>query len=834
MVRMRCRIAEDEPAASALGKLQAVLSEHVLDDDERRFVEPRVAQLLGTEDGTRYERDDLFAAWRVFFERLADVYPVVMVFEDMQWADDSLLDFIDYLLEWSRNSPLFVCTLARPELQERRPTWGSGRRNFTSIYLEPLSPSAMEDLLSGLVPGLPEEVRRQILERAEGIPLYAVETVRMLLDRGVLAQEGPVYRPVVTIDTLEIPETLHALIAARLDGLAPEQRRLLQDAAVLGKTFTKLALATLSGLGEDELEPLLRSLVRKEILVVQSDPRSPEHGQYSFVQDLLRHVAYETLSRRERRSRHLAAASHLATSFPDDEEEIVEVLASHYLDAYRALPDAEDAEQVKGQAREMLSRAGERASSLAAAREAQRYFEQAAELADDAIARADLVSRAGEMATRRGRIGEAREHFDQALSAYQAAGRRHRAARVSARAADLDNREGRVGEAVPRLEQALETLSSDEPGEDVAVVAAQLGRFLVLSGRAEEAAPQLEVALELAEALELPEVFVEALTSKAVVLIGRNRLEEARIVLEGALNHARANDLTAATIRALNNLAVVFESSDRYAEAVEASDDMLEVARRIGDRGWEGQALAGPTSAFVLLGRWDDALARAAEVESLPGAAGGRGLAIHLAEVECWRGHPAEARARLERNLDLRDTDDPQARTGYTVHEAMVLRAEGKPQDGLDALDPLLASTDLPITFLTVKLGLVEALECAFELGDSARLEELLARIEALRPGERPPILSAHAARFGARMANEPAAVERGFARAEQIFRERSLAFWLAVTQLEHGEWLIARGRADEAELLLAEARDTFERLEATPWLDRLERGEAGRAEFVV
>src|SRR5207253_8157226 len=162
---------------------------------------------------------------RVFFERLAQVNPVVMVFEDMQWADDSLLDFIDYLLEWSRSFPLFACTLARPELLDRRPTWGAGRRNFTSLYLAPLSGTAMEELLTGLVPGLPEEVRRQILERAEGIPLYAVETVRMLLDRGLLVREGAVYRPAGKIDALDVPETLHALIAARLDGLPPEERR---------------------------------------------------------------------------------------------------------------------------------------------------------------------------------------------------------------------------------------------------------------------------------------------------------------------------------------------------------------------------------------------------------------------------------------------------------------------------------------------------------------------------------------------------------------------------------------------------------------------------------
>jgi class 3 adenylate cyclase/tetratricopeptide (TPR) repeat protein len=834
MVRMRCRVAEDEAAASALTKLQAVLSEHVLDDDERRFVEPRVAQLLGIEEGTRYERDDLFAAWRVFFERLAAVYPVVMVFEDMQWADDSLLDFIDYLLEWSRNSPLFVCTLARPELQERRPTWGSGRRNFTSIYLEPLSPSAMENLLSGLVPGLPDEVRKQILGRAEGIPLYAVETVRMLLDRGALAQEGSVYRPVAPIDTLEIPETLHALIAARLDGLAPEERRLLQDAAVLGKTFTKRALAALAGLGEDGLEPLLRSLVRKEIIGVQTDPRSPEHGQYSFVQDLLRHVAYETLSKRERRSRHLAAAAHLTSAFDDEEDEIVEVLASHYLDAYRAAPDAEDADQIRSQAREMLSRAGTRAASLAAAREAQRYFEQAAELADNPLTRADLVDRAGRMATLRGRMPEARALFDQALATYEGAGLTHLAARVSARVADLDYREGQAPEAVTRLEHALEELSAEEPDEDVAVVAAQLGRYLALSGRPDEASRQLEVALELTEALALREVFAEALTSKAIVLINRNRLEEARIVLEGALGYAIGNDLPSATVRVLNNLAVTFESSDLYVEAVETSDRMVEMARRAGDRSWESQALAGPVSALVLLGRWEDAFARAAEAEGVIDAAAVEGLNLPLVDIECRRGKTKEARARLDRGAAVAEAGDPQAQTGYAVHEAMVLHAEGNPRAALDALEPVLTGPELPVTFLTVKLCLVEALECAFELGDTARLEDLLRRIEALRPGERPPLLTAHSARFRARLAADPADAERGFHRAEQIFRDHQLVFWLALTQLEHGEWLVDHGRRDEAEPTLAEARETFERLEARPFLERLERGQAGPREEVV
>src|SRR5713226_5006019 len=322
MVRMRCRIAEDEEPAAALVKLRSTLEEQILDAEERSFLEPRLAQLLGLAEHQARDQQDLFAAWRLFFERLAETYPTVLAFEDMQWADASLLDFVEYLLDWSRSSPIFVITLARPELLERRPTWGAGQRSFTSLYLEPLSPEAMEELLTGLVPGLPDALREQILTRAEGVPLYAVETVRMLLDRGLLLREGTAYALTGPVESLEVPETLHALIAARLDGLSSEERRLLQDAAVLGKTFTREALAALAG-ADSEIEPLLTALVRKEVLGVQADPRSPEHGQYGFLQDLVRHVAYETLSKRERRVRHLAAAEHLSSALPD--EDVAEV-----------------------------------------------------------------------------------------------------------------------------------------------------------------------------------------------------------------------------------------------------------------------------------------------------------------------------------------------------------------------------------------------------------------------------------------------------------------------------------------------------------------------------
>jgi tetratricopeptide (TPR) repeat protein len=747
-----------------------------------------------------------------------------MVFEDMQWADDSLLDFIDYLLEWSRSHAIFVCTLARPEIHERRPTWGAGQRSFTSLYLEPLSQPAMEQLLDGLVPGLPDELRTQILERAEGVPLYAVETVRMMLDRGALVQDGPVYRPDGHIAPLEVPETLHALIAARLDGLAPEERRVVQDAAVLGKSFPRQALAVLSGVDDGELEPLLRALVRKEILSVQADPRSPEYGQHSFVQDLLRHVAYETLSKQERRARHLAAAAHLESAFAD-EDEIVEVVASHYLDAYAAAPDAPDAPEIKIKAREMLTRAGDRAASLAAAREAQRYFQQAAELGDDAMTCAELQFRAGEMAWRRGRGDEARGLLDEAQQIFERSGLPHRAARVATRLAHIDFRKGRVGDAVARLERALEMLPTDAAGEDVAEVAAELGRYLILQGHADAAVPHLELALALSEALGLSKIFVEALTSKSLTLMKQSRFLEAEILLQAALDTAAEADLSASAGRTLNNLAVLYESRDRYAEAIATTDRGCEFYRRTGNRVGEQSLLAGSISAFVLTGRWDVAYTRLDQIRS-ECSAFDFPESLYIVSIACWRGQIEEAKELIQVYADLDSANaDLQVRASHALHEAMVARLEGDAHRCLTMIerDLPLSLDELGISFLTTKLMLVEALEAAFELGDTTKVGELLEIIDRHEPGERPPLLEAHAARFRAKLAGSSAPAERDFERALLTLRECELVVWYAVVQLEVGEWLIGQGRADEAEPLLEEARETFERLEATPWVLRAE-----------
>jgi len=226
-------------------------------------------------------------------------------------------------------------------------------------------------------------------------------------------------------------------------------------------------------------------------------------------------------------------------------------------------------------------------------------------------------------------------------------------------------------------------------------------------------------------------------------------------------------------------------------------------------------------SSDVVLGRWDEALAVADDLD--PGEAYAVQTAL-VVEVECRRGRVAEARERLGRHTGAAlEADDPQIRTTYALSEAIVLHAEGNARRALETIEQALPESvsRIGVGFIAVKLLIVEALECAFELGDGEKLEELLGRIEALQPGERSPLHMAQAARFRAKLEPDDSRAEAGFRRAEAIFRELGLVFPLAVAQLEHAERLAAVGRSADARPLLEEARETFERLEALPWAER-------------
>ena len=261
MVRGRAGLAEtDDPETTRAQDRRDAGRPYVPDETERRWIEPALLALLGVADAPAGGRDELFRAWRTFFERIAATGTVALVFEDLHWADPGLLDFIDHLLEWSRGVPILIITLARPGAA--RPPTRLGRRPAQLPRARPRAARRRGDARAarGPRPGLPPAAARSIIERADGIPLYAVEMIRMLVGDGRLREADGRYEPVGELGELAVPETLQALIAARLDGLDPTDRTLLQDASVLGQSFTLEALTAVNGGDEAAIAARLHDL----------------------------------------------------------------------------------------------------------------------------------------------------------------------------------------------------------------------------------------------------------------------------------------------------------------------------------------------------------------------------------------------------------------------------------------------------------------------------------------------------------------------------------------------------------------------------------------------
>ena len=822
MVRMRARIAEDEPAEEALPKLLAALAAAVPDLDERAWVEPRLVHLLALGEPHSFDRQDLFAAWRLFFERLSARAPVVLVFEDLQWADTSLLDFVEHLLDWSRAHPIFVLALTRPEIAERRPGWGSGGRSSTTLSLDPLSAASMGELMRRFVPGLPDELVAEILDRSQGIPLYAVETVRMLLDRGLLAPEGDRYSITGSIGALEVPETLHALIAARIDGLAPDERAVVQDASVLGKSFSVAGLVALSGQTNADLEPLLGALVRKEVLSVQADPRSPERGQYSFLQDLLQRVAYETLSRADRRARHLAAAEHLEGVL---EAEAAEVVAAHYVDAYRAAPDAADAAEIRRKAGEALIRAGRRAWSLGASEEAERAFVQAADLIDDPSLQAELLAEAGDAAFGGGRYAAARERFEQSIALHDAAGAPKRAARVAGQIGWSMWFSGDLAGGADRIEQALKVLADEAPDADLATLIEIYARLRFFLGDTATASERVERALEIAESLVLPDVLVDALNTKHLVLAARGREEEALALIERAIAIGREHPPTRSFSRALYNLSYQFAARDRHLDALEIDREGLEVARRRGERVEELMALGHIGSSLTFLGRWDEALAVMESIDVNASTRAAADCAMRVL-ILVHRGEIAAARREFDLIADHFDDAELQMLAGRLHVEGRVLFGEGRSAEALEAARRgYQVCLDGGFTFHHpfTKLLLLLSFDSALELGDRDAFDELMRTVDAARPVDRTPLLDAiEAVARGRRHA-----LDGDVRQAEPLLRDAARRFELMNMSFEQaralydlGCTLVSAEQPEEAAATLTNARMIFAQLGASPWTE--------------
>jgi tetratricopeptide (TPR) repeat protein len=633
---------------------------------------------------------------------------VAFVVEDLQWSDDGLLDFLEHLLDWGRSSPIFVLTLARPELLERRPGWGTDRRGAIAMRLDPLAAAAMRELLEGIAPDLPGPVVDRILERADGLPLYAVETIRMLVATGRLAQEGG--RVVMTgrgLDpndpaAFEVPPTLHALVAARLDRLSAADRSILQDAAVLGQTFTIESLAAISGETTAALESRLDTLVRQEILTVETDPRAPTRGQHAFVQALVREVAYGTLSKRDRRARHLTAARHLE-SLGDDE--LAGVVASHFVAAYRAAPDGPAGEAVAAQARVSLLATADRAEALGALGQAIDALTSALEVTRDPSDHARLLERVGMLQGYRSRYDEGHRSLAAAVDAYTALGDQVGVIRAIGRQILLYLSSSQIATAMEvarpfrdaaealatrdRSSPSADGLDAEEADAAAALFIEALARTAFRGQEMTEAVRLSDRAMALAEPLRLDEIVAMSLVTKGTALMFGDRRREGLALLEGAVLDARAHGAHTAALRGLNNLASGMVDTDPRG-SLERTREGMALARRLGLTGFDGYHAGNAVGAAERLGEWAWAEQALGElVENDPDRYEAEWIAANRDSFTAWRGDPDIARA--ERILAAaRAEADFQSEVNASTWLARCAFAAGRPAEAVRHAEPFL------------------------------------------------------------------------------------------------------------------------------------------------
>ena len=813
MVRGRAGIDESEPPAAARQKLHEVVEEFVLDERERRLVEPRLSHLLGLEQRSATDRADLFSGWRLFFERIAAAEPVVLVFEDLQWADSGLLDFIDYLLEWSGEHPIFILGLGRPEVLAARPGVARDDRPWSARSLGHGEPARRSR------PGPP-----RCTDRSDPRPRRGRAAVCRRDGADAARSRAPVpgrTRYVLTseLTDLEVPETLQALAAARLDNLDQLERALVQDAAVIGLSFIPATLAGVAGRPEAEVRRVLEGLVAKQVLAYTDDVRSAERGQYSFLQALLRTVAVRTLSRRDLKAKHLAVARQLEESWGEESGDIAEVLASHYLDAVAAEPDAEDAETIRASACMTLEEAGKRAMSLALGPEARRHFEHAAELARAPDARGRLLNEAGSAAAASGELEDALALFERAVGVLEEADLHRDAARVEGRMSVTLMEIGRMDEAGRRLARAYETLDDGTEDEAFVEVAANRSRVAFLAGDSELSLRLADVALPLADGLRLGRDLVSTMTTKSNVLMECGRPAESTALLTHAIALAVEQDLGAEAVRGLYNLAETKMAEARFAEAEELLARGLDLAHERGDRQRERSLTCQALMAQIALGRWDEALATVEAVRLE-----GRGdqwdfqAVVFKPFILVARGDVAAAQELIEPLSE--DTGWDETTLMAQSARASIQRAAGRPKEALaDALEGALGVVDRSLSHAPLEFG--EATDCAIAADEPDAVRELLTRIDALKPVQLIPMLDAEAMRARARLAayeGDVEEAERWFRRSIELFRELATPFFQARAQIQYAELI---GGVDDGVAAREEAASIFESLGATPWLER-------------
>jgi class 3 adenylate cyclase/tetratricopeptide (TPR) repeat protein len=606
MVKAHAGILETDSPAEAAAKLRRS-TDDLLEEADAEWVARHLGPLVGVESeedlhGDR--RDEAFAAWRRFFEGIAEERPLVLVFEDLHWADEGLLDFIDHLIDWAGGVPILVVCTARPELLARRVGWGGGKPNAVTLSLSPLDDEQTARLLAALLERsvLPAETQSALLQRAGGNPLYAEEFVRMVADRGLAAS-----------DELPLPESVQGIVSARLDGLPEDEKKLLQDAAVLGKVFWLGAASVIGGLVPSAAEQALHRLERKEF--VRRERRSSVAGEmeYAFRHLLVRDVAYGQIPRARRAEKHRLAAEWIeALGRPDDS---AEMLAHHYLTALELTrATGVDIGSLADDARLALREAGDRAFSLGAYAAAMRFYEGAVELwpADDP-ARPRLLLRRGLVLTWT-QLGGGLDVLSEARDALVAADDSEGAAEAEILMTESFWLHAQRDQGYEHLRRAEELVADASASRSKAYVVSNISRFLMLAGLGHEAIRIGREALQMAEELGIDELRAHALNNIGCARVGLGDpggvedLEQSIAIAE-AIN-------TPEGIRSYGNLAMVLANVGDLTRSFAALAEGLRLAERLGHGDFRRWLIAELVKPLYFDGRWDEALAKFDELIS--------------------------------------------------------------------------------------------------------------------------------------------------------------------------------------------------------------------------
>ena len=591
IVKAQAGILESDPLDATAAKLRQAVESVLSDPAEAGWVERHLRPLAGLdadEGSASGDASEAFAAWRRFLEVIALERRLVLVFEDLHWADDAMLDFIDYLVDRSRSVPLLALCTARPELLTRRPGWGGGKVNSSTILLSPLSEDETSSLVSALLgkAAIDPGVWESLLERAGGNPLYAEEFARMLVER-----------PTETV----VPETVQGMIAARIDTLSPEEKALLQNAAIVGRVFW------LGALGRERwtIEERLHSLERKEF--VRRELRSSVAGEdeYVFRHALVRDVAYEQIPRSERADMHRDAAEWIESLGRLDDH--AETLAHHYAAALEfARVSGQDVGDLPVRAQSAAREAGDRASTLNAYARAARFYERALDLipADD--------PRRGRLLLVLGRslwLAEARGESElvAASEALLAANDREGAAEAEALLVDGYWSRGERESAAAHLGRASALVDALEPSPTKASTLCMLARSASRASDHTRATRIARDALALAESLELDEARASALLSLGAAKLELGEDESGFADLEESIGLARSVGSPEA-IRGNMSLAHQLRHRGRFADSLAPFEEAHRLSEAFGITPLR-RMLAGMLPQMrYRRGRWDEAL----------------------------------------------------------------------------------------------------------------------------------------------------------------------------------------------------------------------------------